>query len=69
MREKISAFIKFIAVIVGFLLAFWGICGAYGTYFGSEGVEIAATISRLVVAVIGAGIAFGGVVIGNIVNR
>ena len=69
MREKISAFIKFIAVIVGFLMAFWGICGAYGVYVGSEGVEVATTISRLIVAVIGAGIAFGGVLIGNIVNR
>ena len=69
MKEKISALIKFLAVIVGFILAFWGICSAYGAYFGSEGVDIAMTISRLVIAAIGVGVAFGGVFVGNIVNR
>lgn len=69
MREKISSLIKFLAVIVGFLMAFWGICGAYGVYFGSDGADIALTIGRLVIAAIGAGIAFGGVLVGNIVNR
>ncbi len=69
MREKIGALIKFLAVIIGFMLVFWGICGAYGVYFGSEGIDIASTVARLIVAVIGAGVAFGGVLVGNIVNR
>lgn len=69
MKEKISALIKFLAVIVGFLVVFWGVCGAYGEYFGSEGVNIAGTIAKLIVAAIGVGIAFGGVIVGKIVNR
>mgnify|MGYP003293773861 CR=1 FL=1 len=69
MREKISSLIKFLAVIVGFLMAFWGVCNAYGAYFGSAGVNVALTIGNLVLAAIGAGIAFGGVLIGNIINR
>ncbi len=69
MREKISSLIKFLAFIIGFAMAFWGICSAYDAFFGSGGVDIALAIGRLVIAAIGAGVAFGGVLIGNIINR
>jgi len=69
MREKISALIKFLTVIGGFLTAFWGICSAYNVYFGTDGVDIATTITWLIVAAIGAGVIFGGILIGNLINR
>lgn len=69
MREKIGALIQFLAVIAAVALLFWGICGGYQEYFGSEVVNYAKFSLRLIAAVIGAGVGIGGVIIGSLLKK
>lgn len=69
MREKLGALIQFLAVIAAVVLLFWGICGGYQEYFGSEIVNAAKLSIRLIAAAIGAGVGVGGIVLGNLLKR
>lgn len=67
MKEKISALIKYIAVIVAFALIFYGIGRAYQMYFGLH--KTAMAISGLAIAAVGAGVGVVGMFVGKAVNR
>ena len=72
MREKIGALIQFLAVIVAFGMVFYGVGGAYNTYFKAEAVEMASAIAKsvflLIIALIGLGVGIVGVVVGNLLK-
>lgn len=67
MREKISSLIKFIAVIAGLALIYYGLCGAYQQFFGVN--NTAKAITDIIIAAVGVGVGVVGFYIGNLVNR
>lgn len=73
MREKLGALMQFLAVIIAFILMFWGIGGAYQAYFGNQDLATAKAVANAIVyliyAVIGVGIGVGGVVVGNLLKK
>lgn len=73
MKEKIGSLLQFLAVIIGFVLIFWGIGGAYQAYFNREEIEtvnaVYNTTKHLIGAVIGAGVGIFGVIIGNVLKK
>lgn len=73
MKEKIGALIQFFAVVVGFILIFWGVSGAYQSYFNREDLLLAEVIYNttyhLIGVAIGAGVGIGGVIVGNILKK
>ena len=69
MREKIGAFIQFLAIIAAAVLLMLGLGHAYMDYFAAEFVKVAALSLHLIAAAIGAGVGVVGVVLGNLLKR